>query len=111
MKFRKELLGGTTATLILSILSRAPAHGYEVVRCINEESGGLLEWKEATIYPALHRLEKSGHLDGHWQLLANGRKRRVYSLTTTGKAALADQSNEWKQYSSIVDRVLGANHA
>ncbi|MCA9413844.1 MAG: PadR family transcriptional regulator [Candidatus Omnitrophica bacterium] len=110
MKFRKELLGGTTGTLILSILSRSPAHGYEIVRAINEESSGLLEWKEATIYPALHRLEKSGYLKGHWQEIPNGRKRRVYSLTSSGKKALNDQSREWEQYSSIVDRVLGVNH-
>lgn len=111
MRFRKELVGGTTNALILSVLNRAPAHGYEIVQTVNEESDGLFEWKEGTIYPALHKLEKAGLISGAWKQTPNGRKRRVYSITSSGKKSLVEQTDEWSVYSATVDKILGASHA
>jgi PadR family transcriptional regulator len=111
VRFRKELVGGTTNALILYVLNRAPAHGYEIVRTVNEESDGLFEWKEGTIYPALHKMEKAGHISGAWKQTPNGRKRRVYSITAAGKKVLSEQADEWSVYSTTVDKILGVSHA
>ena len=81
MKFRKELVGATTTPLILAVLNDAPAHGYEIVRRVGEASEGLFEWREGTIYPALHKLEKARLIRGEWEKTSGGKKRRVYRLT------------------------------
>jgi DNA-binding PadR family transcriptional regulator len=91
MKFRKELVGSTTATLILSVLNTGSAHGYEIVRRINELSDGIFEWQEGTLYPALHKLEEQELIQGTWMEGANGKMRCVYSLTENGEFTLASK--------------------
>ncbi|HTY61493.1 MAG TPA: helix-turn-helix transcriptional regulator, partial [Acidobacteriota bacterium] len=98
MKFRKELVGGTTATLILSVLNSGSAHGYEIVRRINELSHGIFEWQEGTIYPALHKLEAKELIRGQWLEGTNGKMRRVYSLTDGGKREFLSDAREWNIY-------------
>jgi PadR family transcriptional regulator, regulatory protein PadR len=111
MKFRKELVGSTTATLILSVLSGASLHGYEIVRRINELSDGIFEWQEGTIYPALHKLEDKELIHGQWTEAISGKKRRVYSLTSEGKRMLVADAREWKIYSKAVEGILEASYA
>jgi len=111
MKFRRELVGSTTTTLILSVLSTGSAHGYEIVRRINELSDGIFEWQEGTIYPALHKLEDKELIRGQWIEAASGKKRRVYSLTSEGKRMLVADTREWKIYSKAVEGILEASYA
>ncbi len=111
MKFRKELVGGTTVTLILSALNCGPAHGYEIVRKVNELSNGIFEWQEGTIYPALHKLEAKEFIRGQWVEASNGKMRRVYTLTDEGKRALLSEATKWKVYSKAVESILEASHA
>lgn len=111
MKFRKELVGGTTAMLILWVLRNDSAHGYEIVREVNALSDGALEWQEGTIYPALHRLEKSGQITGMWQKATNGKRRRVYAITDKGQGTLEVQKEEWEAYTKAVRSVLEVRHA
>ena len=54
----KELVGASTAILILGVLKRAPSYGYDIVRQINQEAEGVFTWQEGTIYPLLHKLER-----------------------------------------------------
>jgi transcriptional regulator len=106
MKFRKELVGSTTATLILSVLSAGSLHGYEIVRRINELSNGIFEWQEGTIYPALHKLEEKELICGQWTESSSGKRRRVYSLTSEGKRMLVSDAREWSIYSKAVEGIL-----
>lgn len=111
MKFREEPAGGTTLTLVLSVLNAGPAHGYEIVRRINDLSGGVIEWQEGTIYPALHALEDRKWIQGKWVEPSSGQLRRVYSLTELGKQALFSEAREWSAYSKAVESVLEASCA
>jgi PadR family transcriptional regulator PadR len=111
MKFRRELVGSTTATLILSVLNSGSAHGYEIVRRINELSDGVFEWQEGTIYPALHKLEARDLIRGEWVEAASGKMRRVYSLTEEGRKSLVNDASEWAAYSRAVESVLEATYA
>jgi PadR family transcriptional regulator PadR len=111
MRFRKELVGSTTSTLILSVLNTGSAHGYEIVRRINELSDGIFEWQEGTIYPALHKLEAKELIRGQWVEALSGKKRRVYSLTDDGKRALISDTKEWSIYSKAVENILEASYA
>ena len=111
MKFRKELVGSTTATLILSVLNTGSAHGYEIVRRINELSDGIFEWQEGTIYPALHKLEAKELIRGEWVESSSGKMRRVYAITDDGRRALISDAKEWSVYSKAVESILEASYA
>ena len=103
---RSERLKGHLDLLLLSVLSRGPGHGYEVITRLRDRSDGAFELPEGTVYPALHRLEGAGLLASAWDIVA-GRRRRIYRLTVTGEAALAEQSQQWSEFSGSVARVLG----
>jgi PadR family transcriptional regulator, regulatory protein PadR len=103
---RSERLKGHLDLLLLSVLSRGPGHGYEVITRLRDRSGGTFELPEGTVYPALHRLEEGGLLASAWDVVS-GRRRRIYRLTTAGEAALAAESTQWREFSGSVARVLG----
>ena len=106
-KFRKELVGSTTCILVLSVLKESPTYGYRLAQIINKRSDGLLKWREGTIYPMLHRLEKQGLITGKWQVSDKTKPKRVYSLTDTGILALKQQREEWDTFSATINKILG----
>src|SRR5580704_14909163 len=96
---------GTLATLILQNLSRGSNHGYRIAQDIKEHSKGVLDFKEGTLYPALHGLEAKGLIVSQ-NAQENGRTRCYYKLTEKGKKALAGQKKEWLRFSNAVDLML-----
>lgn len=114
-KFRKELVGSTTCTLVLSVLRESPQHGYQIAQIINERSDGALKWREGTIYPMLHRLEKQDLIKGQWQISNDrgpgSKPKRVYQLTDTGLQAFAEQKEEWGVFAQMMTKLLGYSHA
>lgn len=111
MKFRKELIGATTTTLILSVLMDSETHGYEIMRRVNELSGGVFEWQEGTIYPVLHKMELAGLIEGCWAIGETGKKRRVYAITADGARLLREHKKEWTAFSQAVTSLLEMKHA
>jgi PadR family transcriptional regulator, regulatory protein PadR len=107
---KAERLKGHLDLLLLSVLSRGPGHGYEVITRLKVRSDGMFTLPEGTVYPALHRLESAGLLASSWDVVA-GRRRRIYHLTLAGEAALAEQAAQWREFSGSMARVLGASLA
>jgi DNA-binding PadR family transcriptional regulator len=103
-----EKLKGHLDLLLLSVLSRGPGHGYEIITRLKVHSDGAFELPEGTVYPALHRLETAGLLASRWDIVT-GRRRRIYRLTQAGEAALADQAAQWRKFSGSMSRVLGTS--
>src|SRR5690242_20923194 len=93
---KAEKLKGHLDLLLLSVLSRGPGHGYEVITRLKVRSDGAFQLPEGTVYPALHRLESAGLLASGWDVVA-GRRRRIYHLTPAGEAALAEQAAQWRR--------------
>ena len=102
-----ELLKGHLDLLILAAVRSEPRHGYAIIETLRLRSSGVFDLAEGTIYPALHRLERAGLLASRWSE-HEGRRRRVYRLTRTGKAALAGQAEQWSLFSRAVTAVVGA---
>jgi PadR family transcriptional regulator PadR len=107
---KAEKLKGHLDLLLLSVLSRGPGHGYEVITRLRDGSNGAFELPEGTVYPALHRLESAGLLASTWQVVA-GRRRRIYHVTLAGERAMAEQARQWREFSGSMTRVLGASAA
>ncbi len=105
---RSEKLKGHLDLLLLSVLSRGPGHGYEIITRLRDRSDGAFELPEGTVYPALHRLEEAGLLASTWEAVS-GRRRRMYRLTTAGEAALAAEAKQWREFSGSMTRVLGGS--
>jgi DNA-binding PadR family transcriptional regulator len=104
----KELMGASTAMLVLGLLAKDPSYGYELVKRVNDAADGALEWQEGTIYPILHKLEKEGHVRTQWQQADTGRQRKYYYITAKGRDSLTEQSKRWQTFHGIVSRVVEA---
>lgn len=96
---------GTLATLILQNLSRGSNHGYRIAQDIKQRSKGVLDYKEGTLYPALHDLEGKGLISSYTGE-ENGRARCYYKLTDKGKKALAAKREEWFRFSDAIGLIL-----
>jgi len=99
-------LKGSLPLLILQVLSEETSHGYGIAQQIKARSKDLLDFKEGTLYPALHNLEQQGLLESY-NAEENGRVRRYYQLTTRGRAELEKERKEWKQFVEAVNLALG----
>jgi transcriptional regulator len=97
---------GTLPTLILEALVHEPSHGYRIAQRIKERSEGVLDFKEGTLYPALHKLENDGLVESS-EGVEKGRPRRYYRITKSGRAVLAKDRGEWRQLSRAVTMILG----
>ncbi|MEO9174313.1 MAG: helix-turn-helix transcriptional regulator [Gaiellales bacterium] len=100
-----EALRGHIDTMVLAALRSGPAHGYALVRELAEQSDGVFELGEGTVYPSLHRLEADGLVESSWTKHA-GRRRRVYELTRAGNAALADRNRDWRAFARGMNALL-----
>jgi DNA-binding PadR family transcriptional regulator len=105
MSLDRELQKGSTAMLVLSLLSSSPMHGYQMVKEPESRSKGTLTFKEGTLYPILHTLEKEGLIVAQWES-DGGRERKVYQLSDQGQGELRRRTAEWEAFRSAVDGVV-----
>ncbi len=108
-KITGDLLRGHLDLMVLSVLERGEAHGYEIVQRLGTLAAGALQLKEGTLYPALYRLEEAGMIKARWESGANerrGPRRRIYRLTSKGSSELARQRDTWRDFVSVVGRIV-----
>jgi transcriptional regulator len=98
-------LKGTLPLLILRVLREGPRHGYRIAQEIKRQSDGVLDFREGTLYPALHAHENSG-LVRSFERSQDGRTRRYYRLTARGSRALESEREHWRELSRAVDAIL-----
>lgn len=84
---------GSLKYLILDLLSQKPRHGYEIIREIEEKSGGYYSPSPGTVYPTLQMLEDLGHVQVKEQ---DGKK--VYELTDEGKTYLKEHKERIEEH-------------
>lgn len=104
-----KLFSGTLEMLILEVISSGPTYGYEIAQQVVSRSGDRFELKEGSLYPALHRMERQKLLSHEWRE-TDGRRRKYYRLTTTGKKALVRKKTEWAEFTRGIDGVMGVTH-
>lgn len=106
MQVSKELLKGSTAALVLSVLADEDMYGYKIIKELEVRSEKVFCLKEGTLYPILHSLEDAGYLESYW-IDMETKKRKYYHITRKGKATLKEKKEEFKVYSGAVNKVLG----
>jgi PadR family transcriptional regulator PadR len=100
-----DMLRGHVDHLLLAVLEDAPAHGYRLVEALRERSSGAFDLAEGTVYPSLYRLERKGLVASRWARV-DGRRRRVYRLTSSGGDALRRHRTEWRAFARALDAVV-----
>jgi PadR family transcriptional regulator PadR len=104
---RADTLQGALDLLVLKVLlHRAPLHGYAIMNAIQEISEDALRVEEGSLYPALHRMEEAGWVRARWINNPNGRRARIYELSTAGKKQLVAEEARWNNVTAAVNRVL-----
>ena len=106
MNYGRELLKGSTDSLLLCLINYQPMYGYQIIKELQKRSNGYFQFKEGTLYPALHRLEKAGLIQGKWQRLPTGQERRYYYITQRGQKALVERLTMWQNFSTAVDLIM-----
>lgn len=101
-----DLMRGTLDTILLEVISRRPMYGYEICKAMNTRTKGYFDLREGSLYPALHKLERDGHLKSYWEQTDAGRRRKYYQITDSGSEALAHKRDQWKQFTGAVERVM-----
>ncbi len=102
----RELMKGSTDSLLLCLVSLQPMYGYQVIKELERRSQGYFKFKEGTLYPALHRLERAGLILGKWQVLPSARQRRYYHITGKGRSTLVEKRNQWQEFLAAMNLVL-----
>jgi DNA-binding PadR family transcriptional regulator len=85
-KWLKESQKGYMRIALLILLSEKPCHGYEMMKEVEDRTTGFWKPTAGGVYPILQSLEKAGYIKGEWG--PQKRKRKIYSLTESGKLIL-----------------------
>ena len=99
---QKSFIAAASQPLILSILAVEECYGYKIVQKLNAMLQGEMEWPEATLYPMLKRMEKTGLVRSKWTVADQERPRKYYFITEAGIAELKRANKRWHHISSII---------
>jgi DNA-binding PadR family transcriptional regulator len=101
----RRLASGDLQLVLLALLEKQPSHGYELIKALEERSGGFYSPSPGMIYPALTWLEEVGYAS----VTAEGAK-KLYSITDAGRAYLnqnRDVTNAMLGQLEFIGRKMG----
>ncbi len=102
-----DTLYGTLNLLILRTVSDGALHGLAISRRIHDDTANTLRVEEGALYPALHRLERDGLVQGSWGISDTRRRAKFYKLTRKGRKHMERESQRWINHANAVAAVLG----
>lgn len=102
----KELIKGSTAVLVLTLLSEKDMYGYEIIGEMKKRSDNIFSMKEGSLYPMLHSLEKNDAVESYWVDTPEGRRRKYYRITAEGKKTLEVKRREWNVFSKLMNCIV-----
>ena len=105
---KSDLLRGTLDLLILKTLTLEPMHGLGISRRIEQTTEGIFQVQPGSLFPALHRLEQEGWIQGTWGESENKRRAKYYRLTSAGRRRLGEERHNWSQVVLAITKVLEA---
>lgn len=101
-----DLPQGTLDLLILKTIALGPQHGWAISERIQQVSSQVLQVRQGSLYPALHRLERRGWIKARWGASENNRRAKYYELTRVGQKQLEDEADAWRRLTLAVGQVL-----
>ena len=105
-KISSDLLRGHTETIVLGILHRGDAYGFEIYNTILERTKERYELKETTLYSSYKRLENEGCITSYWGDETQGARRRYYHLTDKGREIYIKNIKDWEFTRNILNDLM-----
>ena len=96
-----QIKKGVLDACVLYALKDGESYGYKIITDLKD----IIEVSESTLYPILKRLESSGALETYSKEF-NGRLRRYYTLTDTGRKKLAEYRQDFEAIITIYKRIF-----
>lgn len=90
----RQVLAGSPALYILLALSTKERHGYDIMKQVDNDSGGALHIGPATLYTTIRRLLEAGLIeeaDERPDAGLDDQRRRYYRLSATGRQAVQEE--------------------
>jgi PadR family transcriptional regulator PadR len=103
---KSDLPQGTLDLLILTIVAGGPQHGYAIAQRLQRISNDVIQVRQGSLYPALHRLDNRGLLATEWRQSETGRDAKYYRLTKKGRADLERERASWRKFTRAINVVL-----
>ena len=101
-----DLVQGTLDLLILKIVALQTMHGWAIAQRIRQMSSEVLQVGQSALYPALHKLEQQGWIAAEWKISETNRRAKYYSLTRSGRKALAEEAANWERLSGAISTIV-----
>jgi DNA-binding PadR family transcriptional regulator len=96
----RKFSSGDLQLVLLALLEERPAHGYELIKALEERSNGFYAPSPGVVYPALTYLEEIGHAS-----VAQEGNRKLYSLTEAGKKYLGENRERAQAMLDVLKRI------
>src|SRR5690606_29055622 len=90
-----ELMRGAGPVAVLRLLERGEKYGYELIKALEQQTDGVLAMGQSTLYPLLYNLQAKGLIASRTEVV-DGRPRKYYHLTASGKKQLAKDVKQWE---------------
>lgn len=97
-----QIKKGVLDACVLHAISQGESYGYKIISDLQ----GIIEISESTLYPILKRLEACGALVTRTEEY-NGRLRRYYRITNTGRKKLIDSKKDFEEINAIYFKIFG----
>ena len=103
---KSDLPQGTLDLLILTVIASGPQHGYAIAQQLQRISNDVIQVRQGSLYPALHRLDNRGLLATEWRQSETGRDAKYYRLTKQGRDELERGRASWRKFTRAINVVL-----
>lgn len=104
----QQLLKGHLDMILLGIIEPQATYGLRIIQEAQSRTEGYFDFKEGSLYPALHRLVEQGWLKTEMRPSSNGgAPRKYYQITEAGQKELGKKREEWQIFSRAVNTLGG----
>ncbi|PYC88472.1 PadR family transcriptional regulator [Streptomyces tateyamensis] len=94
--------------LLLTALADAPRHGYALIQEVSAISDGRVKLRTGTLYGALDRLLGQGLIEVVGEEVVDGRARKTYALSGSGRELLAAEAERLRRIAAQAEQRLAA---
>lgn len=92
--------------LVLSMICREDSYGYQ----ISQQMKKVSNLKDSALYPVLRRLSENDFVEIYDQQY-QGRNRKYYKITETGRQRQGLLEQEWNAHTAAVNEIIKNSHA
>jgi PadR family transcriptional regulator, regulatory protein PadR len=107
MNAEKNVANSHIALLVLSLINEVPLYGYAIIKELEARSEKYFQFKEGSLYPVLHQLEKDALVKTEWRTQQGKPNRRYYTITSKGRKALVQAKGEFEAHTKAMKMVMG----